>query len=732
MKQFWQRFQHRNVAKVATAYAVVGWLMLQIIEIVLPTFNAPQWIAQVIIFVVIMGFPIALLIAWATEASNSLQGREAGDLPQSTKALEQPQKSRKYFYTVATISLSIVALFAFYVSTVLVRIDNVRLSNTAENLPGNYSQIVTNFRGYRSAINLGFTGVRGNHNTRTDIAVSPDGKNLAFLRHGGGDTELFIKDLTQPNAERSLGTLNNVGGSGLLFFSQTGEWLHFISGAKLVRVRIEGGSFQTISNEYAVLRSGYTEFNDQVIFTNANDNKLYKIPSSGGEAEKLKLSGDEQATKTFSWPSVLPNNKNLLVTSSSGSEQVGIGDILLYDIETGETKTIISTASNARYLSSGHIVFTRDAALWAVPFDLDALEITGSQIPVIQGMETNSQLGHAAYTVTEDGRLYYLSGGNTVETNQVGQIIWLDKNGQNAEVMLESQVYGHIALSPDETRVALTIFESSGTSDIWVWDIDRKTLGRRTFEGKASRPTWTADGNRLIYTYGAEGLRTVASNGTEPARTIFASNIITNISGVAPSGEIIFDTGSPKSTYLLDPNYDSNSEMVAEKIDLAPTVHIAHRSHVSPDGNWISYVSMETGLPQIYVRPFPNIYGGKWQISTEPSGQPIWSPSSNEIFYWTIDNRQFSVPFEITQQGNGEQVGVIEFGTPQLAFARQGQRDLARFPAWDYSETRERFLFIERQGGAGNTIEDALASQTSLVVVENWFEELASLAPSDN
>ena len=123
--------------------------------------------------------------------------------------------------------------------------------------------------------------------------------------------------------------------------SQTGEWLHFISGARLVRVRIEGGSFQTISNEYAVLRSGYTEFNNQVIFTNANDNKLYKIPSSGGEAEKLPLSGDEQATKTFSWPSVLPNNRNLLVTSSSGSEQIGIGDILLYDLETGETKTML-------------------------------------------------------------------------------------------------------------------------------------------------------------------------------------------------------------------------------------------------------------------------------------------------------------------------------------------------------------------------------------------------------
>lgn len=120
-----ERFKHRIIAKVATAYAVVGWLMLQTTEVILPTLNAPQWIAQTIIFVVIMGFPIALLIAWASEVKagnyqvilNNEESSVASD-GNSTLGI-----SKKVFYGVAALSLSIVGLFAFYVSTVLFRME---------------------------------------------------------------------------------------------------------------------------------------------------------------------------------------------------------------------------------------------------------------------------------------------------------------------------------------------------------------------------------------------------------------------------------------------------------------------------------------------------------------------------------------------------------------------------------------------------------------------------------
>ena len=94
-----EKFKHRNIAKVATAYAVVGWLMLQMTEIILPTFNAPQWIAQTIIFVVIMGFPIALLIAWASEMKPDVNDLAPGELTRESSAIKASagQVQKNYF-----------------------------------------------------------------------------------------------------------------------------------------------------------------------------------------------------------------------------------------------------------------------------------------------------------------------------------------------------------------------------------------------------------------------------------------------------------------------------------------------------------------------------------------------------------------------------------------------------------------------------------------------------------
>ena len=240
-------------------------------------------------------------------------------------------------------------------------------------------------------MNLGVTGYRAVHETSTDIALSQDGMSLAFLRHNGGNTQLFIKDLTDPTSEseRLLGRLT-IRRSGLMFFSEDSNWLHFISGANLHRVRVEGGAFQTISDDFSVLRSGFTTFEDKVIFSNATDNILYSISGSGGEITPLPISLTDESRQVMSWPRTISDeSKKLLFTSSDTTQSVGLGSIELFDFESGETTRLIETASNARYVESGHIVFVRDSALWAVPFDVQSSETTGEEVPVIQGIESN-------------------------------------------------------------------------------------------------------------------------------------------------------------------------------------------------------------------------------------------------------------------------------------------------------------------------------------------------------
>src|SRR5438094_8190577 len=67
INNFLSELKRRNVYKVAVAYAVVAWLTIQAASIFLPAFNAPQWAMQVVILVLVIGFPVALVFSWAFE-----------------------------------------------------------------------------------------------------------------------------------------------------------------------------------------------------------------------------------------------------------------------------------------------------------------------------------------------------------------------------------------------------------------------------------------------------------------------------------------------------------------------------------------------------------------------------------------------------------------------------------------------------------------------------------------
>ena len=89
MSNFWKRFKHRNVAKVAAAYAALSWFLLQAQEAILPTIGAPTWVAQTILFLMLVGFPIACLIAWASDVNvkyenlSELEEKERKTQPQA-------------------------------------------------------------------------------------------------------------------------------------------------------------------------------------------------------------------------------------------------------------------------------------------------------------------------------------------------------------------------------------------------------------------------------------------------------------------------------------------------------------------------------------------------------------------------------------------------------------------------------------------------------------------------
>ena len=138
---------------------------------------------------------------------------------------------------------------------------------------------------------------------------------------------------------------------------------------------------------------------------------------------------------------------------------------------------------------------------------------------------------------------------------------------------------------------------------------------------------------------------------------------------------------------------------------------------LSPDGRWLAYQSNESGRPEIYVQPFPDIDDGKWQVSSDGGTNPVWSPDSRRLFY-PADAGMMVAEVETTPTFNAS--------TPTQAFGLANYRiggGAAR--GYDIAPDGERFLVIT-SGATETAGEDPF---NGMILVDNWFQELTERVP---
>jgi dipeptidyl aminopeptidase/acylaminoacyl peptidase len=142
------------------------------------------------------------------------------------------------------------------------------------------------------------------------------------------------------------------------------------------------------------------------------------------------------------------------------------------------------------------------------------------------------------------------------------------------------------------------------------------------------------------------------------------------------------------------------------------------QARISPDGRWIAYSSNESGKMEIYVRPFPDVNKGRWQVSTDGGDSPLWSPDGREIFYLNGD-AVMAVSVEARE--------AFSLGTPKLLF--RGTH-VAAYPSdgtpWDIHPDGKRFLMIKPPAPAGGQSAD---QPRKVNIVLNWTEELKQRVP---
>ena len=719
MKSMFTTFKKSNAAKVGSAYVVVAWIVLQLIEVVLPTFEAPTWIGQTIIFVLVLGFPITLILAWASQPKLELEVN--GNSPQESSQVNGLLIRRLILF--GGPSAAVAGLLTF----ILFPPNLERETEASNNLTNASLTLSTDpynpqTRPVRSSLVLGQTRSRA-IGLRSELALSDDGSRLVFNSYGetgGINMNLLELDSLTPVIVQDVKLSYDFGycNCGGPSFSPDGEWILYVEDSYLKRVRAEGSTPQQISENQSTFGAHWTE-DGEIIYTDFLDGKLYSMSAAGRSLQLLEGQLDSRLTHSFPFP--IDDTGSILYTAHP-PESVSLGDTYLLNSNDNSSSLLIEDSFNARYAPSGHVVFVRNGSIWAVPFDKESLIVTGEEVPIISGIETWADRGVSNFDFSNYGRLVYLPGEEVNASGRVleSDLVWLNRDGTRESIDVLRQPFSWPQISPNGEYLALTVHDSDrGNSDIWVYDFALKTLGKRTFSGNASRAIWNRDSSRIFFRTAssagvANGIWSVATNGAGSPEIVVQDGVVP-LSFSLDNSTLIYGKGlgTNRNIYSMQLGSEAPSE------PLLPGSTNISNAQISPDGNWISYVSLETGINQVYVRPYPKIELGKWQVSLDGGREPTWS-SDNKFLYFVFGDNLFEIA------NLSRDIEEFSAGLPQIVGDLSGkQGNLQR--NYDVHPTEGKVLFMQtpERGGVLNT------EITSLVMVENWFEELKRLAPSN-
>ena len=381
---------------------------------------------------------------------------------------------------------------------------------------------------------------------------------------------------------------------------------------------------------------------------------------------------------------------------------------------------LVDGGSDARYLPTGHLVFAQGTALLAVPFDIDRLDVTGSAIPLVEGVGRfmRNDTGVAHFDVSESGTtLVYLPGSAGGEQRT---LTWVDRAGNEEPLKVPPGAYVYPRLSPDGTQV--TLDRSDGEDDVWVMDLQGMVQRRLTFSAQADQyGIWTPDGQRVVFSSARDGFRNLywrTADGTGEAEPLTESQNEQYPHTISPDGMwLVFREHDPVTgpdLYMLRLDDDRRVE------PLVVTEFTEYNAEISPNGRWMAYQSNASGDFEIWVRPFPEVdSGSRRQVTTTGGMQPLWGPDGRELFY-RAEEGVMGVPVETGAS--------FDFGTPRLVVKGDywrgfgSSRNTGR--TYDVSDDGQRFLMIK-----AGTVADMTSSPPQIIAIQNFDEELKRLFP---
>ena len=493
-------------------------------------------------------------------------------------------------------------------------------------------------------------------------------------------------------------------------------------------VSINGGPSMQLS---AAGRGGATWLDDDTIVVgllggppgkglrliNARDPKapetvLTSVDTAAGEAAYL-------------WPQMLPDGHDVLFTITADRGGLDRAQLAVFDMRTKQKKAILRGGSGARYVApprtarhsadgaDGYLVYVARRALWAIPFDVDRLEIRGRARKLPAPLVTD-EFGSGQFA-TAGGTLAYVDAANAAADRR--SIVWIDWSGKATPVGPPGP-YSQVRVSPDETQMAVVTLENNARG-IRILDLRRQvsTLLRLDPVVVIGYPVWLPDGQQIVFQGQVTGetvsMWRVRVDGTGTPERLLTSPNPQMATSVSADGYVVFHEARAQSGSGLD-ILRMKLDATRQVTPLLQTRDWEIGGEISPDGRWIAYECCSESQIDIWVSPYPNTDAGRWQVSSGGGGYVAWSKASDQLFFVARDGSLMKVAVD-------PRASAWRVLSPPTRVLAVGPPTTEGDTHFDISRDGQRVLTLK------STDSDA-SRPPKIVFVRNWLEELASSA----
>jgi Tol biopolymer transport system component len=515
------------------------------------------------------------------------------------------------------------------------------------------------------------------------LAVSPDGRWVAFSGVTGAKLQLWVRAIDEPSARLMPGT----EGAVLPFWSPDSRSIGYFAAGKLRRVDPASGVSTPLA-DVGVATGGAWSRDGVILFGVLGGAGMLKISAAGGVVQSVMTPDVGRQETDFSNPVFLPDGRHFLYNIFSGRRE-GRGTFL-GSLDGGARERVVEDASNVAIADmpgeGTFLFFVRGTALMVQRFDTQSKQVTGEPTPLadVVGMSfdgSGTGVQRRAFSVSQGGLVVL----DPEPTRLDSHLFWIDRDGKNERILEDMNRASMVRLSADGRRFAVGRQEGDrGNTDIWVTPDAGGRAERFTFDpANDPFPLWSPDGSQIAWASNREGIYHIyrkASSGSGTEEVLLEGPGFKLPTDWSPDGRhILYRVVDPATRYDI---WALPTAPGAKPFPLLKTEANEAAAVLSRDGKWLAYGSDETGRYEVYVDTFPP-GGGKRQVSTTGGNSPMWRADGRELFYHASDGTLMATP--ITPGAGtvgGPPVALFSFApggnlvTPYYSVTPDGQRFL--------------------------------------------------------